>query len=274
MKGKPITSICNRPLRLFLLATFLSIVSGCSTVERLEVPRAPMTLRQARKSLTESLSNVFRTKSLREVSFSRHKVIYKYESTYSPNAGQTYTGSITFAEMENLSVGGDIGSWGAATGDGISLRGVFEVTSNRKSWMFVGRAAAINFIDSLLTLKKASLAPDTEEADFAAFATSAKTWLATTPRTAMSDDARTYKVLAEDAFKRKDFAAALDAYRDALNKYPMWPEGHYNAALLAAEIEDYELATQHMRRYLVLAPDAKDVTAAKDQLLLWQLKAK
>ncbi len=239
------------------------------TVQQVDSPRTKMTVRQARKALAESLSAVFSTKSLREVSFNRHKVTYKYES------GQTtYTASITFAEIGKLSVGGDIGSWGAATGDGISLRGVFEVTSNGKSWMFVGRTAAINFVDAILTLKKAALAPDTEEADFAAFATNARTWLATPPGPAMSEDARTYRVSAEDAFKRRDFAAALEAYCDALDLYPMWPEGHYNAALLAAEAKDYGLAAGHMRRYLILAPEANDAGAAKDKLLLWQHKAK
>lgn len=266
--------IYRRSLVLLFVAAFITVDCAYAKSIRVEAPSTQMTVRQARKSLAESLSAVFRTKSLREVSFSRHKVTYKYESTYSPNAGQTFTGSIIFAEIEKLSVGSDIGSWGATTGDGVSLRGVFEVTSKGKSWEFVGRAAAINFADALLTLKKTALAPDTEEADFAAFATSTKSWLATTPRPAMPEDARTYKVLAEDAFKRKDFAAALEAYCDALEKFPMWPEGHYNAALLAAETEDYDLAARHMRRYLVLVPDAKDAAAAKDKLLLWQHKAK
>lgn len=261
-------------LTLMFAATLLAADYAQAKTIRADAPLTQMTVRQARKSLAKSLSAVFRTKSLQEVSFSRQKVTYKYESTYSPNAGQTYTGSIIFANIEKLSVGGDIGSWGATTGDGISLRGVYEVTSRDESWMFVGRAAAINFVDALLTLQKAALAPDPEEVSFAAFATNAKTWLATAPRPEMSEDARTYKLLAEDAFKRSDFEAALDAYIRALEKHPMWPSGHYNAALLAAEAEDYDLAAHHMRRYLVLSPDAEDASAAKDKLLLWQYKAK
>ncbi len=115
---------------------------------------------------------------------------------------------------------------------------------------------------------------DTEEALWGAFAASAKRWLATTPRPAMSDEALTYKALAKDASKREDFAAARAAYGKALEYYPMWPNGHYDAAVLAAEAKDYKLAAYHMRRYLVLAPDAKDADAAKEQLLLWQHKAK
>jgi tetratricopeptide (TPR) repeat protein len=138
------------------------------------------------------------------------------------------------------------------------------------------RDAAL-FIDAVLILKKAELAAnneDTEEANFAKFTADAKIWLVAMPKPAMSDEARTYKVLAEDAFERKDFTAALNAFCKALDRYPMWRKGQYNAAILAAEAEDYELAAHHMRRYLVLAPDAKDAVAAKDMLLLWQHKAK
>ena len=128
-------------------------------------------------------------------------------------------------------------------------------------------------MNCLLTLRNAALAPDTEEADFAAFSAAVKTWQAGEPKP-MSDTARLCKVKAEDAFKRKDFAAATDAYVEGLGLYPMWPEGHYNAALLAAEIEDFEVAAKHMRRYLALPPDAKDAPAAKDKYLLWRHRAK
>jgi len=131
----------------------------------------------------------------------------------------------------------------------------------------------MNFIDSMYALKKAAMAPDMEESDFAAFTASAQGWLAASPKPKMPDDALTFRLVAEDAYKRKDFTAALDAYSDALSKYPMWPEGHYNAALLAAEADDFELASRHMRRYLVLSPDAKDAASAKEKFLLWQHKA-
>ena len=55
---------------------------------------------------------------------------------------------------------------------------------------------------------------------------------------------------------------------------PMWPEGYYNAALLAAETEDYELAAHHMRSYLVHSPVVKETPSAKDMLLLWLHKAR
>ena len=131
----------------------------------------------------------------------------------------------------------------------------------------------MNFIDSIFALRKAAFAPDTEESEFSAFSVSAKDWLAASSKPKMADDALTYRLLAEDAYKRKDFTAALEAYSDALSRHPMWPDGHYNTALLAAEAEDFELASRHMRRYLVLSPDAKDSASAKEKFLLWQHKA-
>jgi tetratricopeptide (TPR) repeat protein len=127
------------------------------------------------------------------------------------------------------------------------------------------------FIDAMLTLKAAAFAPDADEA---AFMESATGWQVIIPKPPMPDDARALKLLAEEAFKRKDFVAALEAYGRALELFPMWPEGQYNTAMLAAEGNDYELAAHHMRRYLVLAPAANDAASAKDKLLLWQLKAK
>ena len=91
---------------------------------------------------------------------------------------------------------------------------------------------------------------------------------------AASDEARKYQALAEDALKRKDVVAARAAYTEALEKYPRWPDGFYNAAVLAAEAKEYAVAAQHMRRYLTLSPNANDVTTSQDMLLYWQHKAK
>ena len=130
------------------------------------------------------------------------------------------------------------------------------------------------FLVATLLSFVSGVSAQSEEPDFAAFSAEAQIWIAATSKPEMSDDARTQKVMAEDAFKQKDFPGALTHYLAALNKHSMWPEGHYNAAMLAAEAEDYELAAHHMRRYLVLAPDAKDAQASKDKFLLWQQKAK
>ena len=66
----------------------------------------------------------------------------------------------------------------------------------------------------------------------------------------------------------------MNYYETGLAQYPTWPEGHFNAALIAAEMGDYTDAVEHMQAYLELLPNAPDAQAARDQIDLWQLKAK
>ena len=236
---------------LFLIGTTWAIaqVAGAQGERRLtdveitNTPRTHMTVGKARNALRVALTDAVLPAS--DVKIDRHT----FSWVDHPRAGDTTPHIYTFTKMKKL-------------------------TADKESIYFHNIATARIWVDALLTLKAAEMAPDTEEADFSAFTSSAKVWLLAAPKPEMSDEARTYKLVAEDAFKRNDFPAALNAYCEALDRFPMWPEGHYNAALLAAEVEDYELAAQHMRRYLVLAPDAKDASAAKDKLLFWQHKAK
>jgi len=263
-------------LAFLLAATLVTIVSGCantvSTIHGVNAPRTQMTVSQARKSLVESLNQQVVGRKVRQVKFNRDRVDYTIVETEGK-----IRGSVVFAEMKNLELQSH--RWTNDDWCNVRANGADLALAPLHAAIFENKNAALLFIDAVLILKEAESAPyreeaDTEETNFAAFTARAKTWLATTPRPAMSDDARAYKALAEDAFKRKDFTAALDAYREALDRYPTWPEGQYNAALLAGEAEEYDLAAQHMRRYLVLAANAKDAIAAKDKLLLWQLKAK
>ena len=107
-----------------------------------------------------------------------------------------------------------------------------------------------------------------------AFANSAKKYRAMPVKPPLPEDARRLKVMAEDAFQNKEFEKAADYYEQALEIEPLWPEGQYNAANLYGEIKDYESATFHMKRYLELVPDAKDAEEARDQMYLWEGKAK
>jgi len=277
-------NLYRQPLALLLAATFLTIVSGCVTqppsdtprTQLGDAPRTTMTVKQAQAALKESLGHLRNMKSVREVQFNRGSITFVGDSVADK---KTKKCSSSLSEMENLSVAD------GAYAQYITAHQRFtRVLANGKRLslgevdaLFDTERDAALFIDAVLILKKAELAAnneDTEEANFAKFTADAKIWLVAMPKPAMSDEARTYKVLAEDAFERKDFTAALNAFCKALDRYPMWRKGQYNAAILAAEAEDYELAAHHMRRYLVLAPDAKDAVAAKDMLLLWQHKAK
>jgi tetratricopeptide (TPR) repeat protein len=255
---------------LLLAAAFIAVDCAYAKTIKVDAPRTQMTVREARNALVEALNHLHSINSVRKMKFNRQEITFVGEDRQMDSKGNHHDVGIpvdhvlAFAEMNNLALENSLIV--QRQGKRLLLGACLAYFSQAKY--------AANFIDAVLTLKKAALAPDTEEADFAAFTASANTWLAMRSKPEMPDEARAYKALAEDAFKRKDFTAALEAYCSALDKFPLWPEGRYNAALLAAETEDYELAAQHMRRYLVLAPDAKDAAAAKDKFLLWQLKAK
>ena len=258
----------RRLLAILFVTAFVFADSTSAKTIRVDAPSTPMTVKQARQAFVESLNYLASSYGIRVVSkirFTHQRVSFLDDKTNC---------TMILSEMTKLTVKTDrFGSAIYVNGKLFRFHKEIGGADSRDAW-FRSESSAKLFAESVLSLKASAQAPDPEEANYADFATSAKTWLATTPKPEMTDEARTFKLVAEDAFKRKEFPAALEAYGQALEIFPMWPDGHYNAALLAAETEDYELAAQHMRRYLVLSPDAKDASATKDKLLLWQHKAK
>ena len=259
--------LSGKSVALLLVAVFavapVAYAAKPKPVEVINVPRTPMTASEAKAALLDSIKHSVYGPSM-PVTISQTRITMTWQNNEV---------RFRFSEMKNLSIGPPTGyptlfKFSALLKNGVGKDGAFKGLI----WEPKDKRYATQFIDAALILKDAVLAA--EQTDFAAFSAGAQAWLMATSRSEMPDDVRTFKLVAEDAFKRKDFTAALDAYGKALDMFPMWPEGQYNAALLAAETEDYELAAQHMRRYLVLAPDAKDASAAKDKLLLWQHKAK
>ncbi len=226
-----------------------------------------LTVAQARRALVQALRTTHYTfpdyhPAVRDIRIKRDRATWVEVIEGKPN---DY--ALVFADVKDMSVVEMRSATIIHFSDTKGVLGTNEMISSDK-------ATAMKFVDAVLTLKAAALVPGSDESDFAEFAEKAKVWRATSPRPAISDEARTYKLLAEDAFKRQDFSGAYEAYCSALEIHPMWPEGHYNAALLAAEAKDYGSAAEHMRCYLELAPNAKDAPAAKDKLLVWQHLAK
>ncbi len=86
----------------------------------------------------------------------------------------------------------------------------------------------------------------------------------------LTEEARKYTVQAETAIKQKSFKDAVDRYEDALKIAPWWPEGHFNMALILAELSRYTEAAWEMKRYLLLVPNAPDVRAAQDKIYEWE----
>lgn len=85
---------------------------------------------------------------------------------------------------------------------------------------------------------------------------------------------REQRLLAENAVKEKKLSEALDYYEAGLALYPTWPQGYFNAALIAAETGAYEEALECMRAYLELLPEAGDAQAARDQMVIGRSKLK
>jgi len=88
------------------------------------------------------------------------------------------------------------------------------------------------------------------------------------------DDVKRERLLAENAVSEKRFQDAVNHYEAGLKLNPMWPEGHFNAALVSAELTNYDKAVWHMRAYVELAPNAPDTEEARNQIIIWQDKLK
>ena len=112
------------------------------------------------------------------------------------------------------------------------------------------------------------------EQPVAHFHEAAAAWRALPQRPPIPDAVRVQRLLAEDALKQGQPYMALYYYEVGLEKDPLWPEGYFNAALLAASVGVYAQAAEHMQCYLELLPNAPDAQAARDQIGMWQIKAK
>jgi tetratricopeptide (TPR) repeat protein len=87
---------------------------------------------------------------------------------------------------------------------------------------------------------------------------------------AIPEEVRRHRVIADAAIREKRFVDAANAYEDALEIAPGWAQGHFNAALVLAEIYYYRDAVNHMKKYLALAPGARDAREVQDKIYEWE----
>lgn len=113
---------------------------------------------------------------------------------------------------------------------------------------------------------------DVAPAAWHSFLQKAAAWRAQTIKPPLSEGVRRERLLAENAFHEKRFESAADHYEAGLEIDPTWPEGHFNVALLYAELKDYYQSVWHMRAYLELVPSSPDAQASRDQIVIWQEK--
>ena len=133
---------------------------------------------------------------------------------------------------------------------------------------------SVNRLANAFTVLIASVAvPPSPDKD-PAFQTIVSNYRSASEKPVFPEEARRCKVQAEAAVNEKRFDDAQDGYREALEIAPWWPEGHFNRALVLAELNEFPIAVVEMQRYLALVPDAPDARAAQDKIYIWEAKAK
>lgn len=130
---------------------------------------------------------------------------------------------------------------------------------------------AKQFVDAIYVLK-ARASDEGVKQDAANFEKVVQSYRNSSTKPTLSEDVRRYKVQAEGEIRDKKYEDAADLYEEALNIAPWWPEGHYNRALVLAEVGEFDLAIQEMKRYILLEPDAPNARAARDKIYLWERK--
>ena len=134
-----------------------------------------------------------------------------------------------------------------------------------------GNRNAQKIADALLTLKQAA-SPEARATEAARFDALAASYRSSNPKPEISEDVRRNEIQAEDAVRNRQFERASSLYESALQIAPWWPQGHFNRALILESLEQYDLATEEMQRYLKLVPDAPNARAAQDKIYEWQTR--
>ncbi|HOX07640.1 MAG TPA: hypothetical protein PK280_14670 [Planctomycetota bacterium] len=135
-------------------------------------------------------------------------------------------------------------------------------------------AEARRFVDAMEVLRRSALAEreQARRAELAGereFLDRAAAWRALEKKPALPEEARRFRVLAEDAVRGEKLPEALDYFEKGLAACPLWPEGHYNCAVLCGQLGRFERALWHARRYLGFFPDDR---ALKDRMYVWEEK--
>lgn len=146
-----------------------------------------------------------------------------------------------------------------------------EVDSDLRWSAYANARAVADAVNRLSASARGERTPAEDEA-LRQFPQQAAAWRALPVKPAISEPVRRHRLLAENAIKERRFDAAIEEYEAGLKIDPVWPEGHFNAALLYAEVGYYAEAIRHMRAYLELAPDAPDAPSARDQIIIWETK--
>jgi len=180
----------------------------------------------------------------------------------------------SYARNECRNMGHNCATWGWSWKpcEGYCLVADSEYLSSDLMWATPQEAQAA--ADAINLLRAEARGERSSQLDpiWSGFPEKAAAWRALPSKPPIPEAARQHRLLAESAISEKDLDSAISEYEEGLALYPVWPEGHFNAALLSAELGYFAMAIRHMQAYLDLVPDAADAAAARDQVVIWQSK--
>lgn len=96
-----------------------------------------------------------------------------------------------------------------------------------------------------------------------------------TPPAKDADTVNQKKELAKKYYKEgsdycdsESYDSAIASYKKAEEAYPDFPALHYNMGWLYSKLGNAEQAIQHLQKYIVLAPDASDITEVQSYIVV------
>lgn len=91
----------------------------------------------------------------------------------------------------------------------------------------------------------------------------------------MSEEQRKFIVQANAMNQQKQYVKAIQLFVQAIKLDALsYPAAYANIALLHAQLGNYDLAIYHMKKYLMLEPNASDSRASQDKMYEWEIMMK
>ena len=267
--------------RAFNLILLLGTVGGCSTTvysPKSDKSPVPKSFVSARRDLLDTVGPRGLIWSGGKGYGSRSGVPLKLR--VNPTALEILTEdarhlkSLQFRDLPYVSVGSLLGD--LYVSEVITWRGPHVTDAKFHCWGFRDLEEAQRAACALNALISQARSHSTSQAaaEFEAFKLQARAWRELAAKPAYPAEVERRRILIEHAVAEKKYDDALEHLEAGLAAAPLWPEGHYNAALLYAEIEAYRFAADHMRRYLELVPKASEASAMREKIVVWDAKAK
>lgn len=123
----------------------------------------------------------------------------------------------------------------------------------------------------ILKEKNKNLYYENRKAQFRLFENKAADYRALKMKPPVSEEQRKFIVQANAFNEKKMYDEAIRLYEQAIEvDQTAYPTAYSNLALLSAQVKRYDDAIYHMKKYLLLVPDASDARGAQDKIYEWE----